>query len=70
MKYEKISDKKMTTPIEILCKGFPPEFVSYFQVFDRCDLKISRITRFYANYSEICLFEKGISTITCSIGRY
>lgn len=32
MKYEKISDKKMTTPIEILCKGFPPEFVSYFQV--------------------------------------
>lgn len=31
-KYEKISEKKMTTPIEVLCKGFPPEFVTYFQV--------------------------------------
>jgi len=31
-KYEKISEKKMSTPIEVLCKGFPPEFVTYFQV--------------------------------------
>ena len=31
-KYEKISDKKMSTPIEVLCKGFPPEFVTYFQL--------------------------------------
>ena len=31
-KYEKISEKKMTTPIEVLCKGYPPEFVTYFQV--------------------------------------
>jgi len=30
-KYEKISEKKMSTPIEILCKGFPIEFVTYFQ---------------------------------------
>lgn len=28
-KYDKISDKKMSTPIEILCKGFPQEFASY-----------------------------------------
>ncbi|XP_043830884.1 casein kinase I-like [Dromiciops gliroides] len=28
-KYEKISEKKMTTPIETLCKGFPPEFAIY-----------------------------------------
>jgi hypothetical protein len=30
-KYEKISDKKMRTPFESLCKGFPREFVLYFQ---------------------------------------
>ncbi|CAF4161064.1 unnamed protein product, partial [Adineta steineri] len=28
--YEKISEKKMATPIEILCKGFPTEFAMYF----------------------------------------
>ncbi|GBF96098.1 casein kinase [Raphidocelis subcapitata] len=30
-KYEKISEKKMKTPFESLCKGFPQEFVLYFQ---------------------------------------
>lgn len=30
-KYEKISEKKMATPTESLCKGFPTEFVVYFQ---------------------------------------
>lgn len=30
-KYEKISEKKMVTAIEILCRGFPSEFVTYFQ---------------------------------------
>ncbi|XP_078429323.1 casein kinase 1-like protein 10 [Wolffia australiana] len=30
-KYEKISEKKMLTPIEVLCKSYPAEFVSYFQ---------------------------------------
>ncbi|KAL8142620.1 hypothetical protein V2J09_015652 [Rumex salicifolius] len=29
-KYDKISGKKMTTPIEALCKSHPPEFASYF----------------------------------------
>lgn len=28
-KYEKISEKKMSTPIEVLCKGFPAEFSMY-----------------------------------------
>ncbi|XP_056665702.1 casein kinase I-like [Monodelphis domestica] len=28
-KYEKISEKKMATPVEVLCKGFPPEFAAY-----------------------------------------
>ena len=28
-KYEQISEKKMSTPVEILCKGFPSEFASY-----------------------------------------
>jgi casein kinase 1 len=28
-KYEKISEKKMSTPVELLCKGFPSEFASY-----------------------------------------
>lgn len=32
LKYEKISERKMSTPIEVLCKGFPQEFVTYFQV--------------------------------------
>lgn len=29
VKYEKISEKKMSTPIEVLCKGFPAEFSMY-----------------------------------------
>ncbi|KAK4294618.1 hypothetical protein Pmani_032764 [Petrolisthes manimaculis] len=28
-KYEKISEKKMSTPVESLCKGFPAEFAMY-----------------------------------------
>ena len=30
-KYEKISEKKMSTPVEVLCKGFPAEFTMYFK---------------------------------------
>ncbi|XVE77945.1 hypothetical protein DITRI_Ditri13aG0104800 [Diplodiscus trichospermus] len=29
-KYDKISEKKVSTSIEVLCKSYPPEFVSYF----------------------------------------
>ncbi|KAL9252564.1 Casein kinase 1-like protein [Drosera capensis] len=29
-KYDKISERKMLTPIEALCKGYPSEFTSYF----------------------------------------
>eukprot|EP00246_Nothoceros_aenigmaticus_P014505 TRINITY_DN554_c0_g1_i2.p1 TRINITY_DN554_c0_g1~~TRINITY_DN554_c0_g1_i2.p1 ORF type:complete len:335 (+),score=61.24 TRINITY_DN554_c0_g1_i2:235-1239(+) len=29
-KYEKISERKMSTPIEVLCKAYPSEFASYF----------------------------------------
>eukprot|EP00245_Coleochaete_scutata_P009280 TRINITY_DN300_c0_g1_i1.p1 TRINITY_DN300_c0_g1~~TRINITY_DN300_c0_g1_i1.p1 ORF type:complete len:474 (+),score=85.48 TRINITY_DN300_c0_g1_i1:237-1658(+) len=29
-KYEKISEKKMSTPIEVLCKNYPSEFATYF----------------------------------------
>jgi len=29
-KYEKISEKKVSTPIEVLCKSYPSEFASYF----------------------------------------
>ncbi|KAJ8438150.1 hypothetical protein Cgig2_033029 [Carnegiea gigantea] len=29
-KYDKISEKKTMTPIEVLCKSYPSEFVSYF----------------------------------------
>eukprot|EP00475_Leptophrys_vorax_P009452 TRINITY_DN1627_c0_g1_i1.p1 TRINITY_DN1627_c0_g1~~TRINITY_DN1627_c0_g1_i1.p1 ORF type:complete len:488 (+),score=108.53 TRINITY_DN1627_c0_g1_i1:111-1466(+) len=28
-KYDKISDKKMSTPVEVLCKGYPEEFAIY-----------------------------------------
>lgn len=28
-KYERIMEKKMQTPVEILCKGFPNEFGTY-----------------------------------------
>lgn len=28
-KYERISQKKLSTPIEVLCKGFPTEFAMY-----------------------------------------
>ncbi|XP_008789426.1 casein kinase 1-like isoform X2 [Phoenix dactylifera] len=30
-KYDKISEKKMLTPVEVLCKSYPSEFISYFQ---------------------------------------
>lgn len=30
-KYERISDKKMSTPINLLCKGFPLEFATYLK---------------------------------------
>ncbi|EOA14944.1 hypothetical protein CARUB_v10028288mg [Capsella rubella] len=30
-KYDRISEKKVSTPIEVLCKNHPSEFVSYFQ---------------------------------------
>ncbi|XP_059633138.1 casein kinase 1-like protein 2 isoform X2 [Cornus florida] len=29
-KYEKISERKVSTPIEVLCRGYPSEFASYF----------------------------------------
>ncbi|CAE5956519.1 unnamed protein product [Arabidopsis arenosa] len=29
-KYDRISEKKRLTPVEVLCKNFPPEFTSYF----------------------------------------
>ena len=29
-KYEKISEKKLSTPIEVLCKAAPAEFATYF----------------------------------------
>jgi hypothetical protein len=28
-KYERIMEKKLSTSIEVLCKGFPPEFATY-----------------------------------------
>ena len=28
-KYEKIKEKKITTKVEVLCKGFPEEFIQY-----------------------------------------
>ena len=30
-KYDKISDRKMATPVDVLTKGFPAEFTTYFQ---------------------------------------
>lgn len=30
-KYDKISEKKISTPVEVLCKSYPSEFASYFQ---------------------------------------
>ncbi|KAK1881907.1 Casein kinase I isoform epsilon [Dissostichus eleginoides] len=31
-KYERISEKKMSTPIEVLCKGYPSEFSTYLNM--------------------------------------
>lgn len=28
-KYERISEKKLSTPVEVLCRGYPSEFVTY-----------------------------------------
>ncbi|XP_055594892.1 casein kinase I-like [Uranotaenia lowii] len=36
-KYERISEKKLSTPIEELCKGFPPEFASYLSYCRQID---------------------------------
>ncbi|XP_053435865.1 casein kinase I-like [Nycticebus coucang] len=32
-KYEKISEKKMSAPVEVLCKGFPAEFAMYLNYY-------------------------------------
>lgn len=32
-KYERISEKKMSTPIEVLCKGYPCMFYIFFSFF-------------------------------------
>lgn len=32
-KYERISEKKMSTPIEVLCKGYPCMYLCYCTVF-------------------------------------
>lgn len=29
VKYERIREKKMSTPVDVMCKGFPPEFATY-----------------------------------------
>ena len=29
-KYEQIKEKKLVTSVEVLCKGYPVEFVKYF----------------------------------------
>jgi serine/threonine protein kinase len=36
-KYERISEKKLSTPIEDLCKGFPPEFATYLSYCRQMD---------------------------------
>lgn len=36
-KYERISEKKLSTPIEELCKGFPTEFASYLSYCRQLD---------------------------------
>ena len=51
-KYERIKEKKLTTSIEVLCKGYPVEFVKY--------LTFCRNLRFdeAPNYSEMKLMFK------------
>ncbi len=29
-KYERISEKKMSTPVEVLCRGYPSKFIHTF----------------------------------------
>lgn len=36
-KYEKISEKKMTTSFETLCEGLPEEFIKYFEIVRALD---------------------------------
>ena len=36
-RYQKIGEKKKTTPIEILCQGFPDEFTKYLEYVRRLD---------------------------------
>lgn len=36
-KYERISEKKLNTPIEVLCKDFPPEFPTYLNYCRRLE---------------------------------
>ncbi|XWS31403.1 hypothetical protein CRYUN_Cryun23aG0072600 [Craigia yunnanensis] len=35
-KYDKVSEKKVSTPIEVHCKSYPSEFVSYFHYCRSC----------------------------------
>src|SRR3978361_1871557 len=40
-KYDKISEKKMATPIESLCRSYPPEFATYLNYCLAADTWIS-----------------------------
>ena len=35
-KYERISEKKMSTPIEVLCKGFPGTSITAIVIVNLC----------------------------------
>lgn len=37
-KYEKISEKKMATPVEKLCRGYPSKCLFHFLLYNSCSL--------------------------------
>jgi casein kinase 1 len=78
-KYEKISEKKMSTPIELLTKGYPLEFTTYFQYCrslrfdDKPDYSYLRkvFRDLFAREGEQCLgMLVGVAAVCCDSGCF
>ncbi|KAL3634424.1 hypothetical protein CASFOL_021478 [Castilleja foliolosa] len=52
-KYDKISEKKMLTPVEVLCKSFSSEFIHIFIIVDRCGLMTSLIIHIFEKFDYV-----------------
>lgn len=67
-KYEKIMEKKMTTPIEQLCKSFPQEFTTYFEYCRSLRFEDKPDYKYLKRLFKELFFTEGYQ-LDCQVGR-